>query len=585
MKRLAVIAAVMLLIVCAALGEPAGLQVSLEGDVRPGAPVLITVTVSQAGEYDLFLTDEAGQTVFTVTEKRPAEAGANIWIWNGTRDGVPAPEGEWQLVAAQGEQRASVPVTVAKMAPCLIAAKLETETIRKGENARLNFFATERGTLTIYLEEKEEPLLTREIKDGWADLDFPAGSVPGVFRLKLVLTTARNGSSEPVYLTLTVEGNVADRWAEWPKKTKYTPTWGSPAEGSDPTLNYWTLPMDITDTEAIWEVLTAPVTVLDNGKTNAERTQVRIRKEPREDSPGIGVVTCITQSVHVLERGDEWTLIECYSSSFHDSGVKNWNALVQGYVPTAYLKEILPDQTLGLVVDKLDQKLYIFRYGELYDILQVSTGLANERQPYNETRSGEFLIHSWVGAITSDDIVGRLAMRFNDGDLIHEVPYVLMSDGKSKDFTVCERKLGTKASHGCIRVQRKATPKGTNHEWLWTNRKRDMKILIWEDWQGRQLAYPDDHQELYVTLGRNAVYHTSRKCSQLKGAKTNVLTYGQLEEEAYAKAKRCSTCNAPLRKAEIAAINEKYAEGGDHDPVMSEAREKARKALEEESEP
>ena len=73
MKRLAVIAAVMLLIVCAALGEPAGLQVSLEGDVRPGAPVLITVTVSQAGEYDLFLTDEAGQTVFTVTEKRPAD--------------------------------------------------------------------------------------------------------------------------------------------------------------------------------------------------------------------------------------------------------------------------------------------------------------------------------------------------------------------------------------------------------------------------------------------------------------------------------------------------------------------------------
>jgi hypothetical protein len=585
MKRLAVIAAALLLMVCTAYGETAELQVSLEGTVRPGAPVLITVTVPQAGEYDLVLADHEGKAVFSVTEKRAAEAGTNTLYWNGTRDGVPAPEGEWLLVLTQGNQSAKTAVTVGKMAPCLIAAKLEADTVRKGENARLSFFATERGTLTVLREGEEEPIMTKDIKDGWADLALPAENVPGVYRLVLTLATAKNGVSEPVRLTLTVEGNVADRWAEWPKKTKFTPSYGSPAEGTDPTLNYWTLPMDISDTEAVWEVLTAPVTVLDNGKNNAERIQVRIRKEPREDSAGIGVVTCITQAVHVLERGEEWTLIECYSSSFHDSSVKNWNALVQGYVPTAYLKETLPDQTLGLVVDKLTQQLYIFKDGELYDILQVSTGLANERQPYNETRSGEFLIHSWVGAITSDDIVGRLAMRFNDGDLIHEVPYVLMADGKSKDFTACERKLGTKASHGCIRVQRRATPKGTNHEWLWNNRKRDMKILIWEDWQGRQLAYPDENQELFVTSGRNPVYHTSRKCSQLKGAKTTALTYGKLEEEAYQKAKRCLTCNAPLRKAEIDAVNEKYAEGGDHDPVMTEAREKARTALEEESEP
>ena len=585
MKRLAVIAAALLLMVCTALGETAELQVSLEGTVRPGAPVLITVTVPQAGEYDLALEDDEGKTVFPVIEKRAAEAGVNTLYWNGTRDGILAPEGEWLLVLTQGDRSAETPVTVGKMAPCLIAAKLEADLVRKGEDALLSFFATERGTLTVLREGEEEPVLTRSIKDGWSELAIPAGNVPGVFRLTLTLETAKNGTSEPVFLTLTVEGSVADRWAEWPKKTKFTPAYGSPAEGTDPTLNYWTLPMDITDTEAVWEVLTAPVTVLDNGRNNAERTQVRIRKEPREDSAGIGVVTCITQAVHVLERGEEWTLIECYSSSFHDSGVKNWNALVQGYVPTAYLKETLPDQTLGLVVDKLTQQLYIFKDGELYDILQVSTGLANERQPYNETRSGEFLIHSWVGAITSDDIVGRLAMRFNDGDLIHEVPYVLMADGKSKDFTVCERKLGTKASHGCIRVQRRATPKGTNHEWLWNNRKRDMKILIWEDWQGRQLAYPEENQELFVTSGRNPVYHTSRKCSQLKGAKTTALTYGQLEEEQYQKAKRCLTCNAPLRKTEIDAINEKYAEGGDHDPVMTEAQEKARTALEEESEP
>ena len=127
----------------------------------------------------------------------------------------------------------------------------------------------------------------------------------------------------------------------------FTPAHTSPYRGGDQTLNYWTLPMDITDEEAVWKVLTAPITVLDNGKKNAEKMQVIIRSQPSEESDGIGMVTCISQGVHVLERGEEWSLIECYSSSFHDSAILNWNTLVQGYVPTAYLKEVKPNQEKG----------------------------------------------------------------------------------------------------------------------------------------------------------------------------------------------------------------------------------------------
>ena len=129
-----------------------------------------------------------------------------------------------------------------------------------------------------------------------------------------------------------------------------------------------------------------------------------IRSQPSDESDGVGVVTCISQGVHVLEKGEEWTLIECYSSSFHDSVILNWNTLVQGYVPTAYMREVRPNQELGLVVDKLTQRLYVFREGKLFSTLLVSTGISNAKQPYNETRSGEFLMISKVGEFSSDNL-------------------------------------------------------------------------------------------------------------------------------------------------------------------------------------
>ena len=337
-------------------------------------------------------------------------------------------------------------------------------------------------------------------------------------------------------------------------------------------MNYWTLPMDITDEEAVWEMLMQPVTVLDTGAKNGQKAQVTIRKTPDSNGAGVGVVTCLTQSVHVLEKGDQWTLIECYSSSFHDSKVKAWNLLVQGYVPTKYLKTVKPDTSMGIVIDKLTQRLYIFKDGKLYDTLLVSTGQANKKQPYNETRSGEFLLQCpAVGEFRSDNLYCSMAIRFNSGDLLHEVPHTKLSGG-GKSYKSTEYKLGTKASHGCIRVQRKTTPKGTNMRWLWNNRKDEMKIVIWEDWQGRHYPYPDDSTLLYYNPNGGTSYHTAENCTSTNKTLT-AFTYGELEDPAYAKLERCDYCTAPLRKSEIDAINETYAVGGDHDPVLSELQQ------------
>ena len=157
---------------------------------------------------------------------------------------------------------------------------------------------------------------------------------------------------------------------------------------------FWELNMDVTDTESVWAMLTAPMTVLDGD----HRAQKYVYAEPDEGSERIGEVTCTTQGVHVLESYDDgWSLIETYSSSFSSSRVKAWNQLVTGYVKTELLKTVDVDQEWGLVVDKFTQRLYVFHQGEMIEELLVSTGYGTSSEPYNETRSGEYLLYSATG--------------------------------------------------------------------------------------------------------------------------------------------------------------------------------------------
>ena len=564
--------------------------------IRPGMASIISFTVPKAGVCSLRVLDEAGQAVSVVFENREASAGYNSLYWNGTWNGAAAPEGVWLLTLEQDGQTVQTAIRIGPVAAVLVSARIEPEEADQGETVVIRYTATRGGVLTLSREEPPEKVLkTKETAGGAGTLRFTAGSEAGEQTLLLSLKETETGLiSGPIRLRLkvrTAEETLRDaaekaaaeaatptpspeqesRWRTL-VNTGFTPAYTSPYRGRDTDLNYWTLPMDITDEEAVWQALTRPITVVDNRKKNAEKTQVILRAAPDENSEGLGVVTCITQGVHVLERGEAWSLVECYSSSFHDSPILNWNALVQGYVPTAYLKETVPSQELGIVIDKLTQRLYLFQNGRLLSTLLVSTGLANARQPYNETRAGEYLLTSAVGTFASDDLYCALALRFNRGDLLHETPYTLLEDG-SRNYRNSEIKLGKKASHGCIRVQRKKTPEGINQAWIWSNRKQNIRVLIWEDWQGRQIPVPAAETTLYWKPGQGKVYHSQEHCYGTTRAGVTLLpfSYSHLEEEPYASLKRCEYCAPPLREAEIAEINRLYAPGGDHNPVLTEA--------------
>ena len=559
-------------------------------EIRPGRPCVVAINAPADGTCSIYLQDGNGEKVCSVAENRTVTAGYNALYWNGTDAGLPAPVGRWTMTAEMNGERAEAEVLIGEMIPSLISPKLEAETVEEGDPVLLSFFATEAGTLMLQEAGMAEPILWENLSAGQGEVSFLAEMTVGTHMLTLTLAGEDGTLSEPAELALGVlekkDPNAIPTPEPLPEYLKeksengFTPLHLSTRQGEDETLNYWTVPMDITDEEAVWKALIAPITVVDNGKKNAEKTQVIIRSQPSEESDGIGMVTCISQGVHVLETGEEWSLIECHSSSFHDSPILNWNTFVQGYVPTAYLKTVLPNQQMGFVVDKLTQRLYVFQEGRLFSTLLISTGTANAKQPYNETRSGEFLLVSKVGEFSSDNLKCAMALRFNDGDLLHEVPYIASQGGRYRDYSINEPKLGTKASHGCIRVQRQASPEGANQKWIWNNYKKNTKIIIWEDWQGRQVPIPKADTVLYCVKKKNGNYHTTDRCTQIKGKKSVVtLTYGELDEEENRKMKPCPLCNAPAREESIRELNEMYAEGGDHDPVLTEARKKCPRKL------
>ena len=618
--------------------EAAALTIDTPAEViRPGKAFLLSFSVPQEGECDLTLQDVTGQHVMDVVTDLYAWAGQNQMWWNGTAGGISPAEGVYLLVLTQGEHEAACTVTIGSHAPYLTSIlpvkDAETKTMT------VDFYASVEGLLTVGLWSGNVWALleNRNISAGMNQLVWDASAMAeNTTALTLTLTDATGFSSNEEHINLspadfgitfetatpapevtpeaTEESVVApveeltppvpettDMPEGWdthididyedaeishaeptatpvpaPTSTPeivFTPSYGSPYPLTEADAGtYWGTPMDVSDEEALWTMLTSPITYYDA----AHNVQRKIYAEPSEDSRQIAVITGSSQGVRVIEELDNgWSLIETYSSTFHDNSVDAWNMLIQGYVKTSKLKTKKVDKKYHIIVDKLTQRLYLFGEGKLLTTLLVSTGLSNETQPYNETRSGDFLYCSPSGGFWSDNMFAPLGMKFNDGDLLHEVPYVQRKGSKSKIYSTTEPFLGQRASHGCIRVQRKKNADGYNMQWIWDNRKDLGRIVVWEDWQGRQIAYPADDTVLYYNAKGGEYYHKEDHCDSAKDHITfTPFTYAELDTGDFAKLEFCPYCAPAMRKAEIDKVNEAHAWGGDHDPILTAARQK-----------
>lgn len=334
--------------------------------------------------------------------------------------------------------------------------------------------------------------------------------------------------------------------------------------------SFWKLPVGQMDEDAIWKVMTQPMTVIRGiGKRDKTKEMYRLRAKPDPDTKNgniIGEVTCESQGVHVLNTLDNgWSFVEVYNSSYGPDckarpGWGNTDELLRGYVETDRLTQYTPRTDYGLLVDKLKQEMYIFKEGKLFSTLKISTGLPTKKQPWNETPAGEFAMVSKTGGFLSGNLYCDYGMRVNGGSLLHEVPYITNASNGYKDYSRQESQLGSKASHGCIRVQRAKNAEGVNMQWLWNNIKVGTKVLIWDDDHGRYHDYPDDTLKLYFNPKGGKFYHVDENCRSIKSRYLPLkgsFEYKDIDSADYKKLEPCTSCNPPVRPGIIDALNRK----------------------------
>ena len=135
----------------------------------------------------------------------------------------------------------------------------------------------------------------------------------------------------------------------------------------------------------------------------------------------------------------------------------------------------------------------------------------------------------------------------------------------TKNYKPYEPKLGSRASHGCIRTQKNKNADGYSMKVLadLIKKRKDtncVKMVIWEDYESREVIIPGDETPLYYNPSGGTMYHAVADCASVKSKVLPLtqFTYGELDESPYSKLTICPYCMPTPRKAELEAINEEH---------------------------
>jgi len=540
-------------------------------EIHPGRAERISFFAAQDGTARIEALDSQGSAAAVIRAEMNAFQGVNHLTWDGCGDdGYPLVPGEYTLRLKLNGQESGAAVRIGEESPQILYLRADS-VLEDGREWNLSVTVSMPSSITVRL--KDGAGKWRIILDAPAEAGDNAytwdGCLNGVrlpygrYELLLTLSDLDGISSAPESLTLA----AVDRLTPSPVPSatpQPTPAIIIPSQAAaqPEEENYWTQPIGIMDEQAIWDIMMQPLTVIDGDQTKV----YRLRRTPDNSTARenvVGEITYASQGVHILEtRDDGWTLVECYNSSYGpkcDSrpGFGVTDDLIQGYVKTSLLKTIAPRDDYALLIDKLEQKMYIFFQGHIIGELLVSTGKNTAAQPWNETPAGEFLMVSRMGGFPAGNLYCPYGLRINGGCAIHEVPYKGNEDTPeaSRDYSVTKIYLGKKASHGCVRVQKDKNDQGQNMKWLWDHIKVNTKVLIWDD-TGRRINYPDDATQLYYNPDKGKYFHEDQKCSTVSSRFLPLapISYGEMNE-SHPELKPCTKCTQLMTKAEIDQIN------------------------------
>jgi len=543
--------------------------------IHPGKAERITLSFDADTQAALEITDLQGGVLYTLRSGSFARGTVNVTFNGYIGLGAPLAQGEYWLRLTAGESVATRSFRIGEDAPQITNAYLLSDQAEIGETLAVNMTATMPGSVSLLLIAPSGaaiPLDAIEAQGGDNRLHVETAGLTegGTYTLSLTLTAdGLSSNSSQLRVTLTPPVTPTPRPPPKPQPTL------RPSELAETTIpgDYWSMEIGNYDWQAIWQVMISPMTVVKGSGKQAEKQTYRLRAAPDSSTDNgnvIGLITCETQGIHVLEtREDGWSYVEIYNSSYGEqyrtsgkgAGYGNTDDRLRGYVETSRLGTFTPRTEYGLLIDKKIQELYVLTENGLLTTLLISTGKPSASQPWNETPSGEYYLSSKVGNFPSGNLTCRFGMRFNNGDILHEVPYIYNEKYDIPDYGSTEKALGQKASHGCVRVQRKLNADGINMEWIYTNVPTRTKLLIWDD-DGRPdpfMDYPiDPAAALYYNPQGGKYYHADPNCYSVNSRYLPLtgLTYAQLDEAEFRSLKPCTHCKPPeMRMSDVDAIN------------------------------
>ncbi len=455
--------AALLLALVLAAGNASAVELEAEARVRPFGQNVLTVTSDDGGRLTIEVTGGSIPLENAVTDLRIG--GGTVEIpWEAlTFGGEPIGQGRVTLHATlRGSDRTveqtEITTEIGKPVPaalcCLTAAQ---EFFADGKSMlRIEAALSAAGNGTVSICPKNRPDYVV-----WREQRRFGGTEPEVFKW--------NGKGRDGQLRTPGEYVISVWSAACPERvqTAEITLTKQPLPKAELAVTGSLIPEDLHDDAAAWAALTAPVAVGDG----PEGQGLRIMKEKGGRGGVIGTVSCRTAGLAVLEINDDgWVKVGAWTQAA--------GYYTEGYVRADKLKMICPNDRYGAVVDKKNQTMTVYERGQRIGTVMISTGLTTPEDRKADTHSGVYLLGTRMEDFMQDGHLYCYPIRIDGFNLIHQIGYAPEGTGKNFDEEVAA--LGSKASHGCIRVDARITEEnnGINAWWVWTHMGHDSKIIV-----------------------------------------------------------------------------------------------------------
>ncbi len=461
-KKLIPVLLCVLLLACAAAGAE-GLKISVPETVKGYTPCKITVTAPFAGEAELRMTDP-NQNVWLV-RKEQLEAGENVLDWDGLGEfGERMFAGPYRfLVKMKAEDgpeiSAETKFSINGTTQTLVYALPSSETLYldKSEKWFVECFVSAECLVRMEVTDAAGKVVyTRdaEIKNPDGESVSWSGAVNSVKNVPEGEYTVRMWSKlNPSYVhsfPLTVKESA-------PPKPEIAAT--------GPVI-----PERGMSEEEIWEIMMKPSVVIDD---NGSSRRFGLYTVPKTGTRTESTLRCALQGLEVLDTEGIWAHVRAWR---HEDGKQ-----VEGYYLLKKLTVYYPSPHYGVLIDKREQTLTLYRDGHAVGSVPVSTGLVTPGNNYRETPAGAFLTDVHNGSsFAQEGYRYEYQLRYDGGNFIHGVGYV--RESRVRDYSNNQKLLGQKASHGCVRVS-VTLQEGCsfNMYWLWAHLPYHTRVIILDD--------------------------------------------------------------------------------------------------------